>query len=127
MEKWGKYFQPNMPYLDKVIFKAIADDTVRETGLKTDEMQWVMQVPLQKVEELKNESDIKVTVGKPYLPDFIYINASKPPFDDARVRHRSRYPAVVGGGHRTGTSAAPAAARRDLGCRPETRPGVCGR
>jgi peptide/nickel transport system substrate-binding protein len=49
-------------------------------------MQWVMQVPLQKVEELKNEPDIKVTVGKPYLPDFIYLNDGKPPFNDKRVR-----------------------------------------
>lgn len=86
LEKWGKYFKPDLPYLDTVIFRAIADDTVRETGLKTDEMQWVMQVPLQKVEQLKNEDDIKVTEGEPYLPDFIYINTSKPPFDDVRVR-----------------------------------------
>jgi len=75
-----------LPYLDQVIFKAISDDTVRLTGLQTDELQWAMQVPLQQVEELKNSSDIKVTVGKPYLPDFIYLNASKPPFDNKLVR-----------------------------------------
>ncbi len=86
LDRWDKYHVPNIPYLDRVIFRAIADDTVRLTGLQTDELQWVMQVPLQKVEELKNEEDIKVTVGKPYLPDFIYLNSSKPPFDDKRVR-----------------------------------------
>jgi peptide/nickel transport system substrate-binding protein len=69
-----------------VIFQAIADDTVRETGLRTNQMQWVMQVPLQKVEQLKNEDDIKVTVGKPYLPDHLFFNCTKPPFDDVRVR-----------------------------------------
>jgi peptide/nickel transport system substrate-binding protein len=86
LEKWPKYHQPDRPYLDKVIFKAIADDTVRLTGLQTDEMQWVMQVPLQKVEELKSEQDIKVTVGKPYLPDSLFLNCSKPPFDNKSVR-----------------------------------------
>ncbi|HEY7036603.1 MAG TPA: ABC transporter substrate-binding protein [Thermomicrobiales bacterium] len=86
LEKWAKYHVPDHPYLDKVIFKAIAEDTVRLTGLQTNELQWVMQVPLQKVEELKNESDIKVTVGKPYLPDFIYFNCGQPPFDDVRIR-----------------------------------------
>jgi ABC-type transport system substrate-binding protein len=45
-----------------------------------------MQVPLQMVEELKSESDIKVSEGKPYLPDFIYLNSSKPPFDNKLVR-----------------------------------------
>jgi peptide/nickel transport system substrate-binding protein len=88
LEKWTKYHIPDRPYLDRVIFKAIADDTVRLTGLQTGELQWAMQIPLQKVEELKaNDTDeIKVTVGKPYLPDHIYLNASKPPFNDVRVR-----------------------------------------
>jgi peptide/nickel transport system substrate-binding protein len=86
LEKWEKYHVPDHPYLDKVIFKAIADDTVRLTGLQTNEMQWVMQVPLQKVEDLKSETDIKVTVGKPYLPDHFFLNCTKAPFNDVRVR-----------------------------------------
>jgi peptide/nickel transport system substrate-binding protein len=87
LERWDKYHIPERPYLDSVIFKAISDDTVRLTGLQTDELQWAMQVPLQKVEELKAAGgDLKVTVGKPYLPDFIYLNGSKAPFDDVRVR-----------------------------------------
>ena len=86
LERWDKYHVPDRPYLDSVIFRAIADDTVRLTGLQTDEMQWVMQVPLQQVEALKNEQDIKVTAGRPYLPDHIYFNCSKPPFDNPLVR-----------------------------------------
>ena len=87
LERWEKYHVAERPYLDKVIFTAISDDTVRLTGLQTDELQWAMQVPLQKVDELKAAGgDLKVTVGKPYLPDFIYLNGSKAPFDDVRVR-----------------------------------------
>jgi peptide/nickel transport system substrate-binding protein len=87
LDRWENYHVPDRPYLDRVIFKAISDDIVRLTGLQTDELQWAMQVPLQKVDELKSDGgDIKVTVGKPYLPDFLYLNASKPPFNDARVR-----------------------------------------
>ncbi|MEA2530890.1 MAG: peptide/nickel transport system substrate-binding protein [Thermomicrobiales bacterium] len=86
LERWEKYHVPDRPYLDKVIFKAIADDTVRLTGLQTNEMQWVLQVPLQKVDELKNEEDIKVTVGKPFLPDHLFLNCTRPPFNDVRVR-----------------------------------------
>lgn len=86
LEKWEKYHQPDLPYLDTVIFRAIPDDTVRLTGLQTDELQWAMQVPLHRVEELREAPDIKVTVGRPYLPDFIYLNGSKPPFDNKLVR-----------------------------------------
>lgn len=88
LSKWENYHKSaaGLPYLDQVIFKAISDDTVRLTGLQTDEIQWAMQVPLQKVEELKGESDIKVSPGKPYLPDFLYLNGSKPPFDNKLVR-----------------------------------------
>jgi peptide/nickel transport system substrate-binding protein len=91
LERWEKYHVPDRPYLDKVIFKAIADDTVRLTGLQTNEMQWVMQVPLQKVDELKNEEDIKVTVGKPFLPDHLFLNCTRPPFNDVRVRQASAW------------------------------------
>lgn len=88
LTKWENYHKASagLPYLDQVIFKAISDDTVRLTGLQTDELQWAMQVPLQRVDELRNEADIKVTEGKPYLPDFIYLNAAKPPFDNKLVR-----------------------------------------
>lgn len=91
LERWDQYYDPERPYLDKVIFKAIADDTVRLTGLQTDELQWAQQIPLQKVEELRTASDIKVTPGKPYLPDAIYFNCAKPPFDDVRVRQAIAY------------------------------------
>jgi len=87
LDRWDKYFATDRPYLDQVIFKAISDDTVRLTGLQTGELQWAMQIPLQKVEEMKQSGgNIKATVGAPYLPDFIYLNCSKPPFDDKRVR-----------------------------------------
>ena len=87
LERWDQYFAPDMPYLDRVIFKAIADDTVRLTGLQTGELQWAMQIPLQMVPEMmESGGDIKATLGAPYLPDMIYLNSSKPPFDDKRVR-----------------------------------------
>jgi peptide/nickel transport system substrate-binding protein len=87
LDRWDQYFAPERPYLDRVIFKAIADDTVRLTGLQTGELQWVMQIPLQMVPEMmESGGDIKSTLGAPYLPDMIYLNSSKPPFDDKRVR-----------------------------------------
>lgn len=86
LERWEKYHIPDRPYLDKVIFKAIANDTVRLTGLLTGEMQWVQTVPLQKVPELKKDPKVKGNPGGPYLPDMLMLNCTKGPLKDVRVR-----------------------------------------
>jgi peptide/nickel transport system substrate-binding protein len=61
---------------------------VRLTGLQTNELQWIQQVPLLNAEALRADEgdDIQVTAASPYLPDFLYLNGSKAPFNDVRVR-----------------------------------------
>ena len=86
LERWDQFFKPDKPYLDEVVFRAIGDDTVRLTGLQTGELDWIQRVPAQRVEELEGSSDLASSPGKPYLPDMIMLNCSKPPFDDPRVR-----------------------------------------
>ena len=86
LERWDKFFKSDKPYLDEVVFRAIGDDTVRLTGLQTGELDWIQRVPAQRVKELEGSSDIASSPGKPYLPDMIMFNCSKPPFDDPRVR-----------------------------------------
>jgi len=88
LDRWENYHVPGKPYVDTVIFRSISDDTVRLTGLQTNELQWAQQVPMQKAEELRNnqDDDISVTEPRPFLPDFLYLNSGKAPFDDVRVR-----------------------------------------
>ena len=86
LERWDKYFRPGKPYLDKVIFKAIADDEVRLTGLLKAELNWVEQVPLHRVGELKQNKQIKANPEGAFFPDMFLINCSKPPFDKVEVR-----------------------------------------
>jgi peptide/nickel transport system substrate-binding protein len=86
LERWDKYFKSDRPYLDRVVMKAIGDDSVRLTGLQTGELGWIQRVPLQSVSQLKNSNQIKATAARPYLPDFINLNATRPPFNDVRVR-----------------------------------------
>lgn len=88
LDRWENYHVPGKPYLDTVIFRSISDDTVRLTGLQTDELQWVQQIPMQRVEELRGNQtdDIAVSEARPFLPDFLYLNCSNPPFDNVKVR-----------------------------------------
>jgi peptide/nickel transport system substrate-binding protein len=86
LERWDQFFKSDKPYLDEVVFRAIGDDTVRLTGLQTGELDWIQRVPAQRVEELEGSSELASSPGKPYLPDMVMLNCSKPPFDDPRVR-----------------------------------------
>ncbi len=86
LERWDKFFKSDKPYLDEVVFRAIGDDTVRLTGLQTGELDWIQRVPAQRVEELEGSSELASSPGKPYLPDMVMLNCSKPPFNDPRVR-----------------------------------------
>src|SRR5262245_40310081 len=86
LERFDKYFKSNKPYLDKVVFKAIGDDSVRLTGLQTGELGWIQRVPPQQTASLQASTSMKHTDAKPYLPDMVMLNCSKPPFNDVRVR-----------------------------------------
>ncbi|MCI0549085.1 MAG: ABC transporter substrate-binding protein [Candidatus Rokubacteria bacterium] len=86
LERWDKYFRPGKPALDRVIFYAPADDTVRLTGLQTGRFNWIQTVPPQRIPELERARDIRSSPGRPYFPFFFMLNASKPPLADKRLR-----------------------------------------
>ena len=86
LERWDKYFRPGRPYIDRIIFHAPADDTVRLTGLQTGRFNWIQTVPPQRIPELERGRDPKASPGRPYLRFFLMLNASKPPFSDRRLR-----------------------------------------
>jgi peptide/nickel transport system substrate-binding protein len=87
LERWDKYFRPGRPYLDRVIFYAPADDTVRLTGLQTGRFNWIQTVPPQRIGELERlPREIKSSPGKPYFPFFLMLNSSRPPLNDKRLR-----------------------------------------
>jgi peptide/nickel transport system substrate-binding protein len=86
LERWDKYFKPGRPYLDKLVFYAPADDTVRLTGLQTGRFDWIQTVPPQRIPELERTSSIRSSPGRPYFPFFFMLNASRPPLSDKRLR-----------------------------------------
>jgi peptide/nickel transport system substrate-binding protein len=86
LTRWPRYFKKNKPYLDEVIFRSIGDDTVRLTGLRTGELDWIQQVPAQQYKSLVASNDLKSSPGRPYFPYWVALNSSRPPFNDKRVR-----------------------------------------
>jgi len=86
LARWDKYFEKGLPYLDGATFKAVSDGQVRLTALESGEAQWIQQAPPQEVPTLLSNSSIKHSPSRPYLPDMIALNVTKPPFNDVRVR-----------------------------------------
>src|SRR5207247_1679888 len=65
LERWDKYFRPGRPYIDRIVFYAPADDTVRLTGLQTGRFNWIQTVPPQRISELERGRDPKASPGGP--------------------------------------------------------------
>jgi peptide/nickel transport system substrate-binding protein len=86
LERWDKHYKADTPLLDEVVFRAIGDDSVRLTGLQTGELDWIQRVPPQRVTELSQSGELGSSEGRPYNPEMIMFNCTKPPFDDVRVR-----------------------------------------
>jgi peptide/nickel transport system substrate-binding protein len=86
LQKWDKHYKTDKPLLDEIVFRAVGDDSVRLTGLQTGELNWIQRVPPQRVGELGESSELASSEGRPYNPEMIMFNCTKPPFDDVRVR-----------------------------------------
>lgn len=86
LARWEHYWQPGLPYLDRVEFIPVPDEDVRLVNLQTGEMHVIQSVPAQMVDSLAMYPDIEVmpivSTNWPHLA----MNTKRPPFDDVRVR-----------------------------------------
>ena len=101
MERFDKYFQPGLPYLDKVIIRVIKDPVTEMAAFKAGEIDFVASFSPDHVDTMRTQvpkaqiltgkettpmlAAMKVTVpkdGKPMSPD----RAPHPIFGDLRVR-----------------------------------------
>lgn len=86
LARWDKYFKPEQPYLDGVIFRAIQDDTQRLNGLQTGEFDWIEQVPLHRFDELSQNPELKANPKGQFFPDMFMLNCTIEPFNKLEVR-----------------------------------------
>jgi ABC-type transport system substrate-binding protein len=82
LDYWGK-----QPYLDRIVYRVIPEDTGRIIALRTREVDMVLYPPAEELPRLQNDHNIRLykTTGNRTI--MIFMNLSQAPMSDERVRH----------------------------------------
>ena len=79
------YFR-GKPYYDRVIYREVPSVANRVALLKTGQVQWIEDIPLKQIADLKKDKSIKVESVIGTQPATVRMNPGIKPFDDKRVR-----------------------------------------
>lgn len=85
-EYWG-----GRPALDKVVFRTIADDTVRIAELTTGGIDVANQIDFKDVAAVEADPNLQLITGTFWNVQFLGFNQSIPPFDNKQFRQAMQY------------------------------------
>jgi ABC-type transport system substrate-binding protein len=74
------------PYFDRVIYREVPSVANRVALLKTGQVQWVEDLPLKQIADLKKDRAVKVESVVGTQPATVRMNPQLAPFTDRRVR-----------------------------------------
>ncbi|WP_240929539.1 ABC transporter substrate-binding protein [Streptomyces coryli] len=86
LERFGDYFDPELPYLNGIVFQPMSDDYARVTALRTATVDMIDYVPATHVDVITKNPRLRFASDKTFGFGFVGFVTSKPPFDDVRVR-----------------------------------------
>lgn len=86
LERFDEYFEDGLPYVDRIVYRIIPDDTVKLTALRTGQVHWADGLPPQQISRLMTADDIVVQTAPGTSYYYLAFNVTRAPFDDARVR-----------------------------------------
>jgi len=85
----GDYWNQPLPYLDGMTFKVLTEENARLAALRAGQIQYAA-LSAQGAAQLQNAAGITVLKAPNAWVSLHYINVSKKPLDDARVRRALR-------------------------------------
>ena len=89
---WGEDAAGNpLPYLDGITFQFYPEPAARTTAVQTGNADWIEYVPAADVAVLEADPNVEVVGGLSANFRSLYLNVTRPPFDNPLVRQALSY------------------------------------
>lgn len=91
VERFPDYWEQGKPYLDGLTLKVMPDGDTRVAALRSGQLDFIMEVPPQEIQALKDEKRLTVFQAPSLAYWRIYLNISRPPLDKKAAREAINY------------------------------------
>ncbi|HEY8486626.1 MAG TPA: ABC transporter substrate-binding protein, partial [Limnochordales bacterium] len=87
LERFEGYYEPNLPYLDRVTFRFLPDPNAQLAALRAGDVDVIgYGLAPENAVGLRSDSRFRVVTGGSTVEVVVGLNNSRPPFQDVRVR-----------------------------------------
>ncbi|MBB5160225.1 ABC transporter substrate-binding protein [Mycobacterium sp. AZCC_0083] len=85
-ERFDSYFEPDLPYLNGIVFQPMGDDYARVTALRAATVDMIDYVPATHVDVIQRNPQLQFASDKNFGFGYVGFDLAQKPFDDVRVR-----------------------------------------
>jgi peptide/nickel transport system substrate-binding protein len=85
-ERFDSYFEPDLPYLNGIVFQPMGDDYSRVTALRAASVDMIDYVPATHVDVVTRNPQLQFASDKNFGFGYVGFDLAQKPFDDVRVR-----------------------------------------
>lgn len=86
MERFEDYWEADLPYIDRVEMRTIAEDATRVNALQAGQVDLLAELPTVFIPQLETNAEMVVAHSPAGSMQVVYMRSDRTPFDDARVR-----------------------------------------
>ncbi|MBS1677951.1 MAG: ABC transporter substrate-binding protein [Actinobacteria bacterium] len=86
LEKNPDYWNPKLPYLDKVVLQIVPDSESRLLQLRSGQLNLIAQPPQSQATAIENTPGLRLGEFSLAIPDYFQVNLNKGPFENAKLR-----------------------------------------
>jgi peptide/nickel transport system substrate-binding protein len=90
LKRWPGYFRKDQPYADTIVIRPIPNEAARASAVKAGDVDIMFTQNPTDIKNFRTDSSVTET-EIPYGTTSLYLNLSKPPFNDIRARQAVAY------------------------------------